>query len=241
MKPNAFLKLSIYVLGAVVMYAIPQLGDDPKTVEAPVVEELVIPDPIRDIDFPGQVEPLEKLPIDLNGKPVNDDGRWKLILKAMKPIEYTVTGYTPTSDSSPEHKQRLRNLGWSERDIRRVGKVYANQNFLLGGKLYHPARPFNPIETKVLRRHYTVAIPAVLAHLHEDLIWDGVYWNHRYRIRIDGYTPPDVFAVPRDRCPSDAFDCLFTGYRADRRAKKWGREKRKIEIYRYDWVLEVQP
>jgi len=210
-----------YFLAAIASYLwIGHAGPKPSEID---YGKLSIPDATTPIDFPGQVEPLEKLPVGLNGKPVSDDGRWKLILKYVGTIHHDVSGYTPHDDPG-------------------FGKRYANRNFLLGGKLYHPERPFRTTETYVRRHHYTVAVPKRYAHLHEDLVWDGLYWNHRYRLKIDGYTPPDVYAVPRDRIVAyDRFDALYTGDKAVRRAKKWGVRKRLIEVYRYDWVLEVQP
>jgi len=220
MKGKALLNLSYVVLALSVSLFVGKKGVKPKEID---YGKLSIPRISNTIDFPGQVEPLEKQPIGTNGKPVNTDSQWKLILKYVGTLSHDVSGYTPYDDPG-------------------FGKRYANRNFLHGGRLYHPSRPFRTTETHVRRHHYTVAIPKSYAHLHEDLIYDGLYWNHRYRLKINGYTPADVYAVPRDRIITyDRFDTLFTGHNAVRRAKKWGVRKRLIEVYRYDWVLEVQP
>lgn len=122
-------------------------------------------------------------------------------------------------------------------------KTYASVNFLPGGRLFDPARPFRRRWTRVADSDYTVAVPRRWRHLFEERIeLESGYWYHRYRLWVEGYTPPGVYAVPRDRITKyDRFDCFFSGWDSVRRAHRWGCRDRAIEIYRYDWVtMEVR-
>jgi len=129
-------------------------------------------------------------------------------------IVHAVSAYTPYDDPG-------------------FGTRYANANFLPGGRWYNPAKPFMRSETFVDRKHYTVAVPSSYRHLHEKLVKRGKYYHHKYLLRIEGYTPEGVYAVPRDRITKyNRFDILLTGWRAQSRARKWGVREVVIDVFK---------
>jgi len=149
----------------------------------------------------------------------------RLVLNYAHDLTYHVTGYTRFSDAGDPWR-----------------KTYASVNFLPGGKLFNPRKPYLKKWTKLHDAHYTVAVPVKWRHLFEDRVElpDGT-WFHRYRIWCDGYTPPGKYAVPRDRITAhDRFDFLFTSRKGGKgptaRAYAFTSKAKTFEVWRYDWV-----
>jgi hypothetical protein len=155
----------------------------------------------------------------------------KLVRNYVGEITHRVTGYTRFSDPGDPWK-----------------RTYASVNFLPGSKrpdLYDENKPFKREWVVLQDKHYTVAVPYSHRYLFEERIeTPSGHWYHRYLIWAEGYTPPGVYAVPRDRCTKKAFDFLFTSTKRGRtptqRAYDWTNNHKTFEVYRLDWVtMEV--
>ena len=129
--------------------------------------------------------------------------------------------YTPTSDGN------------------RWGRTFASVNFLRGGKLYDPEKPYNKDWTKVKRsaaiKQGVCAIPKSLKWIHEErVLYRSGFFGHKYYLKIPGYG----WAIPKDRITKyDRIDLLR--YESDKKAMKRGIQKLvPIEIWEYHPVTK---
>ena len=219
MKSKAFLSIA-YALcsGAAGLFFSARVADIPENA------------PAEKFSFPPA--PTCTAPAVTSPTPYIEPQEFRLVRRYVKTFFYKCTGYTRFEAARAQ-------------GIEDPWKItYASVNFMRGGLLYNPDRPFRRLKLRVRDVHYTAAMPKELKQYHEERIqenMDSPYWGHRYRLFIHGYNKPGTLTVPRDRCPDDSIDCFFSGLTegiAKPRAMAFGNIERMIDIYRLDWELQ---